>query len=105
MNDTYPGWSSVFENLKSLCSANGIELILQTIPIPNLETSSNQVQINSAIKSSGLRYIDACAAMCPDNSWPWYTGYAADNVHPTVLGAKVLAARFLSDFPEFMQHT
>ena len=29
----------------------------------------------------------------------------ADGVHPTELGAKVLAARFLSDFPEFMQNT
>lgn len=103
MNDDAEGWGAVFDNLKTLCASMGTELILQTIPIPNLETSSNQEAINTAIKASGYRYIDACAAMCPNNTWPWYDGYCADGVHPTVLGAKVLAARFLSDFPEFLQ--
>lgn len=103
MNDTYSGWSTVIEQVKALCTANGIELIMQTIPIPNLSTSNNQTQINAAVRSSGYRYIDACAAMCPNNNWPWYDGYNDDGVHPTELGAKVLAARFLSDFPEFMQ--
>lgn len=103
MNDTYANWNTNYQALKTLCESKGIELILQTIPIPNLETSQQQADINTAIKASGLRYIDACAAMCPNNTWPWYTGYCADGVHPTELGAKVLAARFLSDFPEFMQ--
>ena len=103
MNDSYSVWNTVIEQVKTLCTANGIELIMQTIPIPNLSTSSNQTQINSAVKASEYRYIDACAAMCPNNNWPWYDGYTTDGVHPTVLGAKVLASRFLSDFPEFMQ--
>lgn len=103
MNDTYANWLTTFESLKTLCSQNGIELILQTIPIPNLSTSNNQVQINTAIKASGYRYVDAALAMSPNSSYPWYDGYNADGVHPTVLGAKVLASRFLSDFPEFMQ--
>ena len=102
MNDSYDAWSVKFKLLKSLCASIGVELILQTIPIPNLDTSSRQVAINAAIRESGYRYIDACAAMCPNNTYPWYEGYCADGVHPTVLGAKVLAARFLSDFPEFM---
>ncbi len=103
MNDTYANWLTTFESLKTLCSQNGIELILQTIPIPNLSTSNNQVQINDAIKASGYRYVDAALAMSPNSSYPWYDGYNDDGVHPTVLGAKVLASRFLSDFPEFMQ--
>ena len=103
MNDTYSAWSTIFEQVKAICTANGIELILQTIPIPNLSTSNNQVQINTSIKSSDYRYIDAAAAMSPNSSWPWYDDYCADGVHPTELGAKVLAGRFLSDFPEFMQ--
>ena len=103
MNDTYANWLTTFESLKTLCSQNGIELILQTIPIPNLSTSNNQEQINTAIKASGYRYVDAALAMSPNSSYPWYDGYNADGVHPTVLGAKVLASRFLSDFPEFMQ--
>ena len=103
MNDTYANWLTTFESLKTLCSQNGIELILQTIPIPNLSTSNNQVQINDAIKSSGYRYVDAALAMSPNSSYPWYDGYNDDGIHPTVLGAKVLASRFLSDFPEFMQ--
>nr|CAH19077.1 ester hydrolase [uncultured prokaryote] len=105
MNDSYEAWNAKFELLKPLCASMGTELILQTIPIPNLETSSRQVAINAAIRTSGYRYIDACDAMCPNNTYPWYTGYCADGVHPTELGAKVLAARFLSDFPEFMQQT
>lgn len=104
MNDSYTGWSSYFEKVKELCASKGIELVLQTIPIPNLGSSSNQVNINTAIKASGYRYIDAAAAMSPDSSWPWYDGYTTDGVHPTVIGAKVLAARYLSDFPEFMQN-
>ena len=103
MNDTYANWLKTFESLKTLCLQNGIELILQTIPIPNLSTSNNQVQINDAIRASGYRYVDAALAMSPNSSYPWYDGYNDDGVHPTVLGAKVLASRFLSDFPEFMQ--
>ena len=103
MNDTYANWLKTFESLKTLCSQKGIELILQTIPIPNLSTSNNQVQINDAIKASGYRYVDAALAMSPNSSYPWYDGYNDDGVHPTILGAKVLASRFLSDFPEFMQ--
>ena len=104
MNDSYTGWSSYFEKVKELCASKGIELVLQTIPIPNLGSSSNQVNINKAIKASGYRYIDAAAAMSPDSSWPWYDGYTTDGVHPTALGAKVLAARYLSDLPEFLQN-
>ena len=104
MNDSYAKWLETFESLKTLCSQNGIELILQTIPIPNLSTSSNQKQINTAIKASGYRYVDAALAMSPNSSYPWYDGFAnKDGVHTTILGAKILASRFLSDFPEFMQ--
>ena len=103
MNDGYSGWLANFNSLKAVCDEKGIELVLQTIPIPNLSTSDNQVQINNAVRASGLRYIDAAAAMSPNSSYPWYDGYNADGVHPTTLGARVLAARFLSDFPEFMQ--
>ena len=104
MNDSYTGWCSYFEKVKELCTSKGIVLVLQTIPIPNLESNSNQININTVIKASGYRYIDAAAAMSPDSSWPWYDGYTTDGVHPTVIGAKVLAARYLSDFPEFMQN-
>lgn len=103
MNDTFANWTTYFDLVKTLCEENGIELILQTIPIPNLSTSDNQVQINNAVRSSGYRYIDAAAAMSPDSSYPWYDGFNGDGTHPTALGARVLASRFLSDFPEFLQ--
>ena len=103
MNDVATNWEDKFNKLKEICAENGTELILQTIPIPDLETKDEQVAINAIIKASGYRYIDACAAMSPDNSSTWYEGFCADGVHTTVLGAKVLAAQFLADFPEFMQ--
>lgn len=103
MNDTYNAWKATYDNVVALCAANGIELVLETIPIPNLSSSDQQVAIDNFVRSSGHKYIDAAAAMSPNSSYPWYPGYETDGVHPTVLGAKVLAARFLSDFPEFMQ--
>lgn len=103
MNDTYNAWKATYDNVVALCAANGIELVLETIPIPNLSSSDQQVAIDNFVRSSGHKYVDAAAAMSPNSSYPWYPGYETDGVHPTVLGAKVLAARFLSDFPEFMQ--
>lgn len=103
MNDTYSSWMAQLAKLEILCEQNGIELILQTIPIPSITTKQEQKDINIFIKSSSYRYIDVAAAMSPDSSETWYEGYNGDNVHPTVLGSKVIAARFLSDFPEFLQ--
>ena len=56
--------------------------------------------MGTLIKASGYRYVDAALAMSPNSSYPWYDGYNDDGVHPTVLGAKVLASRVMLDFPE-----
>ena len=40
-----------------------------------------------------------------DDSGYWYPGYLySDNVHPTELGAQVMATQVLTDFPELLQY-
>lgn len=100
MNDTYAQWNDAFKELKEICADKGITLILQTIPWPQ---SGPKAEINTAIKNSGYRYVDGYAAVCSDDNGTWYDGYTTDGVHPTVVGAKAMAAQFLVDFPEFLQ--
>ena len=47
-------------------------------------------------------YIDVFSAVCKDTG-EWYEGMCDDGVHPTVLGAKAIAARILADLPEITQ--
>jgi lysophospholipase L1-like esterase len=94
-------YKTYFDKINALCRERGIELILQTIPnVPTI----NKAAINKIIKDSGLRYIDAAAAVGADDSGNWYEGYCDDGVHPTVLGAKAIASQVLVDFPEIMQY-
>lgn len=102
MNDTFANWKKYYEQVEQTCEAYGIELILQTIPIPSSGAAEKQ-SINAFIKQSGHRYVDICAAVSPNSSATWYEGYNEDGVHPTVLGAKAIASRFLADVPEFLQ--
>ena len=94
-------YQTYYEKVKAICEEKGIELILQTIPnVPNI----NKEAINSIIKASGLRYVDAAEAVGSYNNPNWYDGYLDDGVHPTELGAKAIASQVLTDFPEIMQY-
>lgn len=88
--------------LIALCEDKGIELILYKVPhIPTIDHST----LNAYIESTGLRYIDACAAVGATTAGVWYTGMLSnDEVHPSALGAKAIAMRFLTDAPEIMQY-
>jgi len=98
-------WMEGVEELIETCQSAGITLILCTIP--NVAHSSyNNVKKNAWIASSGYRYVDfnkaIGAADEPGASWP--TGWLSnDNVHPTAMGARVLAGRIMLDVPELMQ--
>ena len=106
MNDTpdvdsstpNPRWLSSVNTIAEKCEAYGITLILCTIPnVPNRLHEGK----NNWVKNSGYRYIDVAAAVGSQVNGTWYEGMlSTDNVHPTVLGAKAIAARVLSDFPE-----
>ena len=93
--------------LISLCEDKGIELILYMPPsVPTIDHSD----LNEAIAGTNIRYIDGNAAVGANSEGEWY-GHGTeddylspDGVHPSVLGAKALALRFLADAPELMQY-
>ena len=93
-------WYSTFEELKTICESNNIKLILSTIP--NTPKRNNRFK-NAIIKSSGLRFVDICECVGADISDNWFNGLLSpDNVHPSQLGRRVIASRFISDVPELI---
>ena len=92
-------WKNCIDEVIQTCKDNNIELILATIP--NTPRVSNIFK-NEWIRNSGYRYIDFAKAVgAEEKASTWYDGMlSADNVHPTELGAKALAERFLMDVPE-----
>lgn len=92
-------WLYQLTKLMDMCEAGGIKLVVSTIP--NTPTLCH-IAKNEWIRQSGLRYIDMAAAVnATEKGAPWTPGLLAnDKVHPTIEGAKVLAAQVLKDFPE-----
>lgn len=101
MNDSSWDWRYYEKKVEMLCRANGVTLLLQTIPYP--ESGTNKEVINNEVRASGYRYIDAFDAVSSNSDGDWYDGYCDDGVHPTILGAKAIAAQVLADFPEICQ--
>lgn len=104
MNDTDSDYTTNLAYVESLCDNKGITLILTTIPtVPEYDKEV----IKAAVLASGYRYIDFYTAVGAASDGTWYTGYIEDEttgVHPTILGAKALAARLIMDFPEIKQY-
>ena len=99
-------WKTTLDKVISLCSENGIELILCTIPNvrggavddTDISNARNHSFKNEWIRNSGYRYIDFCKAVGADDNVNWYDGMlSSDGVHPDVLGAEVLASKFIQD--------
>lgn len=88
--------------LIELCEEKGIELILYMPPsVPTI----NHTSLNNYIVSTGKRYVNGNDAVGATSEGVWYTGYLSDdNVHPTELGAKAIALRYLNDAPELLQY-
>lgn len=97
-NVVNPNWKNSFDSLKSICRDKGIELILCTIPrTPTVEN----LYKNQLVRTSGYRYVDINTAVGADWYQSWFNGLlSGDNVHPTEMGSKVIAARFMVDVPE-----
>lgn len=91
-------WLYGFENIKSLASKYGFELIIGTIPtVP----SYNSEIRDSMIRSSGYRQIDFAKAVGADAQGNWYPGMlATDNVHPRIPGGIALYNAMLQAVPE-----
>lgn len=92
-------WKTCLDEVIATCKEKGIELILATIP--NVPSISNYYK-NDFVRNSGYRYIDFAKAVGADEiGSTWYENMlSSDKVHPTLLGAKALASRFLIDVPE-----
>lgn len=96
-------WIEKYRSVRDYCNNNNIELILATIPNTPSDTTANTFK-NQIVRESGYRYIDFAKAVdAESDNATWYDGMLSpDKVHPTELGAKVLAARFLIDLPEII---
>ena len=89
------------------CEAENIELILYIAPnVPEY----NHDTLNAYIKSLNIRYIDGYDAVGANAQGEWYGHGTAndylssDDIHPSSLGAKALAMRFIIDVPEIVQY-
>lgn len=94
------GWKNAVEAFVRECEARGIVPVLATIPsVPGRDHTHK----NAYVRASGHRFIDWEKAVGAHESTSWYAGMlSTDKVHPTELGARALAGRFISDFPEIM---
>lgn len=118
MNDPDDGeidanWLASTESFISLCDSNKITPILATIPSAWGSTSEDSDIVvardntykNAWVQSSSRRYVDLETAVGADSGSGWYDGMLSeDGIHPTALGAKALAARFIIDVPELALH-
>lgn len=96
MNISYIG------ELIAICAADNIELILY---MPPSVPGNDKTELNTYIASTGMRYINAYDAVGATSAGVWYEGFlSTDDVHPSSLGAKALAMRFVADVPELMQY-
>ena len=94
-------WQDAVETVMEICKRFNITLILATIP--NTPDYTNYYK-NQYVIDSGYRYIDfakAVGATAINSSW--YTGaLSEDEVHPTEIGARMLATQLLIDMPEML---
>ena len=94
-------WLECVHEMLALCKDKGITPVLATIP--NCPIVDNSYK-NTWVVNSGERYVNFNKAVGV-NGTTWYDGTLSnDNVHPTELGAKILAGRVCIDVPEIMNN-
>lgn len=90
---------TVIDNVVELCEQHSITLVLATIPTVPTQL---KVALSNYVRSLGVRYVDFAKAVGAQADGTWNTGLLSeDGVHPSALGAKVLATQVMVDFPEF----
>lgn len=106
LNDTsnVDGAKRVFDNVIYECEKRGIKLVAEVLPLVP-ERDEGGEAINEYVASKNVRLFNVAKAVGADESAAgWYAGYlSSDDVHPTALGARAIAVRFLVDFPEITQ--
>ena len=104
-NESTPSstWLSNVQNVISLCSSKGADVVLCTIPSVYYNGSyiKDHRAKNAWIRSSGYRYCDF-ASILEDGNGNWFDGLknAGDDIHPSTLGCNVMAAYAMNKIPE-----
>jgi len=94
-------WKEAAEKLIGICNQYQIELILTTVP--NVPERCHGFK-NDYVRKSGYRYVDLSEAVGAEETTEWYEGLLGqDRVHPTDMGAKVIAMRVLAEVPELLK--
>lgn len=94
-------WLDRLNRVIAIAEQYDATLILATVPcVPN--ASYENFYKNEVVRASGYRYIDFAKVVNAESQGAtWYAGMLSnDNVHPTELGAKVLANAVMQDFQE-----
>ena len=100
-------WLSCIMQVIDLCEKRNITPILCTIPNAlgeNLSPAVNYYHGGKSkwVRNSGYRYIDYALAVGSTDDGYWYDGCKGIDIHPTPMGAKMLAQQMMIDFPEIM---
>lgn len=98
-------WVTGRTKLLEACAAHGCTPVFATIPTVYDGTNIiSHEQKNAWIRSSGYRYVDFAKSVGAGTDGNWRTGLreSATGLHPSALGAKVMFAQLLADFPEIM---
>ena len=105
MNDgTEAAYETAYDTVAALCKEKNIRLILYRLPSVEAKLTVNEA-INTFVISTGLRYVNAYRAVTNGTAGVWYDDMqASDGIHPTELGAKMLASRLLVDVPEILEY-
>ena len=93
-----PTQKTYVDGVKTVCDNYGIIPVFVCVPsTPTVQRTGYR----SYIMSLGVRYVDIYDAVGTSASGQWTEGLLAnDNLHPSALGAKVIADRMMLDFPE-----
>lgn len=94
-------WYIVYNEIVDICKAKGITPIFARIPCT---PTNNNWYKNRVIENSGYRFVNFAKAVgANDIGSSWNSGLlSGDNLHPTEMGAKVLANQLLIDFNEII---
>lgn len=91
-------WLNTFNQVKTICEKNNIDLWLCTIP--NVPNRNNSLK-NNVITSSNYRYVNVNNAVGGNVTSNWFDGLlSSDNVHPSELGRDRIANAVANAFPE-----
>ena len=100
INGINENWKEAVEKLIGICRKYQIELILTTVP--NVPERCHVFK-NDYVRKCGCRYVDLSEAVGAEETSGWYAGLLGeDRVHPTDIGAKVIAMRVFAEVPELV---